>query len=285
MNHWYIHTLIWHVPSHHQVVAHKGTNTHTHTHTHLLKPLLLQTDDIEVKVCPQAVGPVESDSPRQAIPVGLMREREADTQRISVKTSDHRHQVCHSTFKYLFDCSGWGKAVKEREQTHSFNFSLFRTLFLSVQSSLASRCLHTLRDCICNSGKAITQSLQIFRGVIGYNVAWKWLRAGKVFFFFFFFLFLRYNKSSQCCSDWKSGTSGPVFSQMSGSHRSGSYSLSTDNCAGKHLSYYFDSESECLSTDSSAVHRNKEMLLQWRIIMNDNHRGWWEAYLSTVEAS
>ena len=83
MNHWYIHTLIWHVPSHHQVVAHKGTNTHTHahTHTHLLKPLLLQTDDIEVKVCPQAVGPVESDSPRQAIPVGLMRERERRTHR------------------------------------------------------------------------------------------------------------------------------------------------------------------------------------------------------------
>ena len=198
MNHWYIHTLIWHVPSHHQVVAHKGTNTHTHTHTHLLKPLLLQTDDIEVKVCPQAVGPVESDSPRQAIPVGLMREREADTQRISVKTSDHRHQVCHSTFKYLFDCSGWGKAVKEREQTHSFNFSLFRTLFLSVQSSLASRCLHTLRDCICNSGKAITQSLQIFRGVIGYNVAWKWLRAGKAFFFFFFFfLFFSFSQVQQ----------------------------------------------------------------------------------------
>lgn len=53
----------------------RRAQTHTHTHTHLLKPLLLQTDDIEVKVCPQAVGPVESDSPCQAIPVGLMREK------------------------------------------------------------------------------------------------------------------------------------------------------------------------------------------------------------------
>lgn len=56
--------------SHHTV-----TLTYTHMHTHLLKPLLLQTDHIEVKVCPQTIGPVESDSPSQAIPVGLERER------------------------------------------------------------------------------------------------------------------------------------------------------------------------------------------------------------------
>lgn len=50
---------------------------HTNVKTHyLLKPLLLQTDDIEVKVCPQAVGPVESDSPSQAVPVGLYRQRQ-----------------------------------------------------------------------------------------------------------------------------------------------------------------------------------------------------------------
>ena len=211
-------------------------------------------------------------------PSGPNEREKAETQRKSTKTSNHQHQVCHSTFKYLFDCNSWGKAVKECEQTPPFNFSLFYTLFLSVPSSLASRCLHTLCDCICNSGRAITQSLQIFRGVIEYNVAWKWLRAGKAFF-------LQVHQSSQCCSNWKPGTSGPIFSQMSGSHRSGSYSLSTDNCAGKHLSYYFDSESECLSIDTSAVHRNKDMLLQWRIIMNDSHRGWGEAYLSTVEAS
>lgn len=52
------------------------SKVHKHTHTHLLKPLLLQTDDIKVKVCPQAIGPVESDSSGQAIPVGLMREAE-----------------------------------------------------------------------------------------------------------------------------------------------------------------------------------------------------------------
>lgn len=50
-----------------------------YTHTHLLKPLLLQTDDIKVKICPQAIGPVESDSSSQAIPVGLMREAECSS--------------------------------------------------------------------------------------------------------------------------------------------------------------------------------------------------------------
>lgn len=67
--------------------------------------------------------------------------------------------------------------------------------------------------------------------------------------------FLRNSESSQCCSDWKPGTSGPIFSQMSGSHRSRSHSLSTVNCARKHLSYYFDSVSEQLSIDTSAVSR------------------------------
>lgn len=55
--------------SHHTV-----TLIYIHMHTHLLKPFLLQTDHIKVKVCPQTIGPVESDSPSQAIPVGLERE-------------------------------------------------------------------------------------------------------------------------------------------------------------------------------------------------------------------
>lgn len=120
---------------------------HKHTNTHLLKPLLLQTDDIKVKVCPQAIGPVESDSPGQTIPVGLMREAERHRENL------RRH------------------LSSQRVQTHTHYFSLFHTLSLSVGSALVSRCLRTLRRCICISGEAITQSLQIFRAVIGYNVA------------------------------------------------------------------------------------------------------------------
>lgn len=54
----------------------KDSLAHKHTlKTHnLLQAFLLQTDDIQVEVRPQAVGSVESDSPGQAVPVGLQRE-------------------------------------------------------------------------------------------------------------------------------------------------------------------------------------------------------------------
>lgn len=49
--------------------------TKWHKDTYLLKPLLPQTDHIKVKIRPEAVGPVESDSPSQAVPVGLKTDR------------------------------------------------------------------------------------------------------------------------------------------------------------------------------------------------------------------
>lgn len=42
--------------------------------TNLIESLLLQTDDVEVKICPQAIGPVKSDSTSEAVPVGLVRD-------------------------------------------------------------------------------------------------------------------------------------------------------------------------------------------------------------------
>lgn len=55
------------------------------SHAHLLKPLLPQTDHVQVKVCPEAVGPVEGDSPGQTVPVGLEGERVCD------RTHTHTH--------------------------------------------------------------------------------------------------------------------------------------------------------------------------------------------------
>lgn len=42
--------------------------------TNLIQSLLLQTDDVKVKICPQAIGPVKSDSTSEAVPVGLVRD-------------------------------------------------------------------------------------------------------------------------------------------------------------------------------------------------------------------
>lgn len=109
------------------------------------------------------------------------KESEAERQRLSEQTFNRQHQSTSPLSNKFLMTVFEGKQSKNKN-THTLSISpSFTHCFLFVQSSLASRCLHTLWGCICNSGKAITQSLQIFRGVIGYNVAWKWLRAGKAF--------------------------------------------------------------------------------------------------------
>ena len=74
------------------------------------------------------------------------------------------------------------KAKPPRSQNTHFFFVYSHTLVLSVQLPGFRSSTHTLWGCICNRVKAISQSLQIFRGVIRYNAAWKWFRAGKAFF-------------------------------------------------------------------------------------------------------
>lgn len=77
----------------------------------------------------------------------------------------------------------------------------------------APSCLLRLWGCICNRGKAITWSLQIFRAAIRYNVAWKWLRA---------------EKAPRIIRD-----SGARLVWVSGCHRSGSYSFNNSQLCWK----------------------------------------------------
>lgn len=42
--------------------------------THLFQPLLLQTDDIQVEICPQSIGLVEENTSCQPVPVSLQTE-------------------------------------------------------------------------------------------------------------------------------------------------------------------------------------------------------------------
>lgn len=101
-------------------------------------------------------------------------------------------------------------AVSDCDHTHYS--SVFQSLFLLVQSAVVSRRLHSQWCCIRNSRVAITQSLQIFRAVIGYNVAWKWLREGKRVFFFFF------KQQIIIVLLWiDTRDRGPIFSYMTGS--------------------------------------------------------------------
>lgn len=134
----------------------------------------------------------------------------------------------------------------------------FHTLFLFVQFPLALRCLQTLWGCIYNSGKAITQSLQIFMGGIGYNVAWKWLGAEKAFSQAqqIITVLLRLEaRDFSACLVW-----------VSGCHRSGSYSFRTVNCARKHLLYYFDSVSQYLFINITVHHRDNKMSLERELL-------------------
>lgn len=39
--------------------------------TNLLQPLLLQTDDVQVEICPQPIGLVEENTSGQTVPVSL----------------------------------------------------------------------------------------------------------------------------------------------------------------------------------------------------------------------
>ena len=175
------------------------------------------------------------------------RERGREKQRISGETSERQHQHLHFEIYIWWHCL---RQSSQRVMAHSI--SLSHTLCFCLYSLPCHQGAYTYCGCICNSGRAITQSLQIFRGVIGYNVAWKWLRAGEAF------------SQAQKIITVLLGKPGNfrAFSQMSGSHRSGSYSLRTVDCARKHLSYYFDSVSEYLSIDASAVHRHNDMWLQ-----------------------
>lgn len=172
-NYSYIYALIFIVLSYHHCHArwtHKCTNTHTLKTHNLLKPLLLQTDDIKVEVRPQAIGPVESDSPGQAIPVGLNRERQRYREdnirediQLSASSLQLHFQVCFSS-----QCS---RQSSQRVRTHTLFLFLPLSHTVFVGTVFPGIKMPTQTGCICNSGKAITQSLQIFRGVIGYNVA------------------------------------------------------------------------------------------------------------------
>lgn len=121
-----LHLHLDFVLSHHHCHArwtHKCTNTHTLKTHNLLKPLLLQTDDIKVEVCPQAIGPVESDSPGQAIPVGLYRERQRDREDCIREDIQPSASSLHLHFSNVFLKSVFEAKQSKSENTHTLSIS------------------------------------------------------------------------------------------------------------------------------------------------------------------
>lgn len=64
--------------------------------TNLIESLLFQTDDIQVKISPQAIGPVEIDSTGKAIPVCLVRK--VEKKHPLILTDIHTFKLCSPCF-------------------------------------------------------------------------------------------------------------------------------------------------------------------------------------------
>lgn len=82
------------------------------------------------------------------------------------KRNIHWHHFYIFTFKCSFDV-----CVEMNQSKHNWSFSLHSLLWYQGDYTDSG----SIRDC----AKAITPSLQILRGAIGYDIAWKWLGAGK----------------------------------------------------------------------------------------------------------
>lgn len=80
--------------------------------TNLIKSLLLQTDDVEVKIGPQAIGPVEIDSASEAIPVRLVRKVNGQSRKTKTKNLIYTvKENCYNCAIFVF-----GNAICTRIQ-------------------------------------------------------------------------------------------------------------------------------------------------------------------------